>query len=66
MSNKEDSTPDTAHATIRAEDGGRSVQFIDQGDGKTELLVMDDAALVEVRVTVDQLDLLHAVELVAS
>ena len=57
---------DRAHATVRATDDELFVQFIDQGDGTTEVLVMDADAVIITRLIVDQLDLLHAIEAVAS
>lgn len=58
-------TVDRAHATIRSTEDERYVQFIDQGDGSVEVIVLDGAE-VESRLIVDQMDLLHAIELVAS
>ena len=68
MSYLEDTTEtvDRAHATVRAVDDELFVQFIDQGDGTTEVFVMDAEAVIITRLIVDQLDLLHAIELVAS
>ena len=57
---------DRAHATVRATDDELFVQFVDQGDGTTEVLVMDADAVITTRLIVDQLDLLHAIELVAA
>lgn len=41
------------------------MQFIDQGDGRTEVIVLT-GRWVESRLMVDQMDLLHAIELVVS
>lgn len=57
---------DRAHATVRAVDEDLFVQFIDQGDGFTEVIVMDSEANITTRLIVSQIDLLHAIELVAS
>lgn len=67
MSHTQDSAsaPDRAHATVRSDEEERYVQFIDQGDGNTEVIVLDGAT-IETRIIVDQMDLLHAIELVAS
>ena len=68
MSYIEDTTQtvDRAHATVRAVDDELFVQFIDQGDGTTEVLVMDADAVIITQLVVRQTDLLHAIELVAS
>lgn len=58
-------TRDRAHATVRTTEDDRFVQFIDQGDGTTEVIVLDGAT-VETRVIVSQVDLLHAIELVTA